>query len=97
MGRGWGVFANVLDAVDFDDDGGPAGIGGKFLEDFGFGLRPIFRVMARDFAVAVIDFLGAAADEFVEVERAIRAHEYMISAQAAGKMNSIARKDTEEG
>ena len=62
------VFADILGAVDFDDDGSPAGWGfGGFAQDFLFGLRPVFHIAARDSSVADVDFFGAAPNGLVPV------------------------------
>jgi hypothetical protein len=71
LGAGGFVFAGVNHALKVDYYSTKNGICGELAEDFGFGLVPVFEVMAFDGSLPMVELGGAAADSFSHLRRVV--------------------------
>jgi len=69
VGRVWFVFAGVDDTLHIDNDGASNRVNREFADDFGFGLEPVFGVVASEASAALKEFGSAAANRFLHLRR----------------------------
>jgi hypothetical protein len=65
------IFAGVDHALEIHDDGAANAAGSGFAKDFGFGLVPVFGVVALDGSALLVEFGGTAADGFLYFRRVV--------------------------
>lgn len=67
IGRGYVVFAGIDDAFEVNHDRGMRNVSGGFTENFGFGLAPVFDVVAFGRSTEPVKFGGAPTDCLLHV------------------------------
>jgi hypothetical protein len=65
------VFARVYHAFYVDDNGAANEVRGRLAKDLGFGLVPVFVIVAFDGSVPMVEFGGTAADGLLHFRRVV--------------------------